>query len=116
MQTLNLTITLPDIIKFDDRAALQMQVVYVKSLVESGKINFNDSAQRDAVLEWYLRVGPHIQPTAEENEAAKAEFRRLFHLPEFHTPSTKQERWVRWQKLAANIDREADEHEHLAAQ
>lgn len=74
MQTLTLTITLPDIVKFDDRAALEMQVVYVKSLVDAGTIDFNDSAQRDAVLEWYLKIVPHIQSTPEENEAAKAAF------------------------------------------
>ena len=73
MQTLHLTITLPDIVKFDDRAALQMQVLYVKSLVDAGTINFDDPAQRDAVLEWYLKIVPHIQPTEEENVAAKAE-------------------------------------------
>lgn len=74
MQTLTLTITLPDVVKFDDRAALQMQVIYVQSLVESGKIDFNDPAQRDAVLEWYLKIVPHIQLTPEENSAAKAAY------------------------------------------
>lgn len=73
MQTHNVTIMLPDIIEFDDRAALQMQVIYLKSLVDAGKIDFNDEAQRNAVLEWYLQVAPHIQPTAQEHEAAKAE-------------------------------------------
>lgn len=82
MQTLNLTITLPDIVPFDDRAALRMQVLYVKSLVDAGTLDFNDPAQRDAVLEWYLKIVPHIQPTAEESEAAIAEFRRQYSLPE----------------------------------
>lgn len=71
MQTVHLTINLPDIIPFDDRAALQMQVLYVKSLVDAGTIDFNDPAQRDAVLSWYKQVAPHIQLTTEENTAAK---------------------------------------------
>ena len=114
MQTLHLTITLPDIVPFDDRAALQMQVLYVKSLVDSGTINFDDPAQRDAVLEWYLKIVPHIQPTAAENEAAKAEFRRQYGLPEPATESREQ-RWNRWQKLAATLDAPAPADQQTAA-
>ena len=100
MQTLQLTITLPDIVKFDDRAALQMQVLYVKSLVDAGTINFDDPAQRDAVLEWYLKIVPHIQPTKEENVAAKAELWK-----EMGWPSTKRP----IAEIVAEIDAEVDE-------
>ena len=115
MQTHNVTIMLPDIIEFDDRAALQMQVVYVQNLVDAGKIDFNDPAQRDAVLEWYLKIVHHVQLTPEENEQAKAEFRHLFALPAPAANLTKQERWARWQKLTAIIDREADEQPQAVA-
>ena len=72
MQTLQLTITLPDLIQFGDRDALQMQVLFVKSLVASGRIDLNVSTQRDAVLEWYQRVVPRIQPVTVKYELENA--------------------------------------------
>lgn len=86
MHTHQITVTLPDVAKFDDRAALQMQVLYVKSLVNSRQIDFDDPAQRDAVLEWYLEIVPHIQPTAEENQAAKDAFWKEMGWPMSNRP------------------------------
>lgn len=102
MQTLHLTITLPDLVKFDDRAALQMQVLYVKSLVDAGTIDFNDLAQRDAVLEWYQKIVPHIQPTPEENAAAKAAYWKETGRPE-PDPSRSVEEIMR--EIDAEMDR-----------
>ncbi len=100
MQTLNLTITLPDIIQVNDRDVLQMQVLFVKNLVDSGRINFNDVAQRDAVLEWYLKIVPHIQPTVEENQQAKAALWREMGWP---APDGRSN-----EELVAAIDAEMD--------
>lgn len=102
MQTLQLTITLPDLVPFDDRAALQMQVLYVKSLVDAGTIDFKDPAQRDAVLEWYLKVVPHIQPTPEENEAAKAAYWKETGRPQ---PSPRRATEELMREIDAEMDR-----------
>jgi hypothetical protein len=100
MQTLQLTITLPDIVQFDDRDILRMQLLFVKSLVDGGRINFNDPAQRDAVLEWYLKIVSHVQPTAAESREVKAAFWREIGWPEL-TERTADE-------IVENIDAEID--------
>lgn len=99
MQTLNLTITLPDLIRFDDRDALEMQVLFVKSLVENGRIDFNDPTQRTAVLEWYQKLLPHLQPTAAGQAAWRLEMKRHFGLPEQERPLAE---------IVADLDAEMD--------
>ena len=86
MQTLTLTITLPDIVRFDNRDALEMQVLFVKSLVDNGRIDFNDPAQHTVVLEWYKKLLPYLQPVANEQAAWRLEMKQQSNLPEKDRP------------------------------
>jgi hypothetical protein len=77
-----------------------MQLLFVKSLVDGGRINFNDPAQRDAVLEWYLKIVSHVPPTAEESREVKAVLWREMGWP------APDERTA--DEIVANIDAEID--------
>ena len=101
MQTLQLTITLPDSVQFEDRDALQMPVLFVKSLVAGGRIDLNNSAQRDAVLEWYQKIAPHLQPVTAEYEPGLAALSRNL-LDQSKTDNSAAE------KLIKGIDAEMD--------
>ena len=107
MQTLQLTITLPDLIQFEDRDALQMQVLFVESLVASGRINLSDSTQRNAVLEWYQKIVPYIQPITVEYEPKNATLSRDL-LNEAKTSNPAAEELIR--DTDAEMDRLTEEN------
>ncbi|HEX8428277.1 hypothetical protein [Hymenobacter sp.] len=76
-------LTLPDYAEIAPHELYALQAALVQSMVKSGQLNPEKPEHRQALEEWSDAVKATYQPpTDEENERAKAEFRRQHNWPE----------------------------------